>query len=125
MKIKIVIILVLFLPIIIFSQNFDNIKVYLWDNDYGATFYNPDNPTQLIGYEYNLLKSFNKLGFTQGTNLFYGDTLPQRYSLLNDYAAIFIVTGHHPIVSRNQMFTSSQIDSLSRYLDAGGCVYFE
>ena len=125
MKTKIVIIFILFLPIIIFSQNFDNIKVYLWDNDYGATFYNPDNPTQLIGYEYNLLKSFNKLGFTQGTNLFYGDTLPRRYSLLNDYAAIFIVTGHHPIASRNQMFTSSQIDSLSRYLDAGGCVYFE
>ncbi|HAF07899.1 MAG: hypothetical protein XD76_0555 [candidate division TA06 bacterium 32_111] len=122
---KIFIFFILILPLFIISQNFDGLKVYVWDNDYGAIFYNPDNSTQLIGYEYNLLKSFSKLGFNQGTNLFYGDTLPRRFSMLNDYAAIFIVTGHHPIAARNQMFTSSQIDSLSRYLDAGGCVYFE
>lgn len=118
-------VLILFLPYQSFSQTFKNIKLYLWDNDYGATFVNPDRPGQYIGYEYNVAKALNFLGYTTNLNLFIADTLPSRFEKLRNYQALFIVTGHYPILSRDQMFTSQEVGLMSAYLDSGGCIYFE
>lgn len=109
----------------IFSQTFKNIKIYLWDNDFGAQFINPDVDQLLIGYEYNLLKSFKTLGYVENVNLFLRDTIPSTFSNLRNYQALFIVTGHYPLITRNPMFTLEEIGLLSMYLDSGGCVYFE
>jgi hypothetical protein len=121
----ILLILILFLPYSSFSQTFKNIKLYLWDNDYGATFENPDRPGQYIGYEYNVAKALNFLGYTTNVNLFIADTLPSRFEQLRNYQALFIITGHYPVLSRDQMFTSQEVGLMAAYLDSGGCIYFE
>ncbi len=117
----------IFLHIFIFnfSQTFKDIKIYIWDNDHNAQFVNPDNDQQYIGYEYNILKSFKTLGYVENTNLFLRDTLPTSFSNLRNYQALFIVTGHYPLITRDPMFVSEEIQLLSMYLDSGGCVYFE
>lgn len=109
----------------LFSQNFDDHKIYLWDNDYGAVFVNPDDDQTNIGYEYNVKKALNAIGFTDNVKLFEADTMPKKYSKLSEYAAIFIVTGHYPLGTRVPVFSLAEIDTLSKYLNWGGCVYFE
>lgn len=118
-------VLIIFLPKNSSSQTFKNIKLYLWDNDYGATFENPDRDGQYIGYEYNVVKALNSLGYVNNINIFISDTLPTTFEKLRNYQALFIITGHYPIVSRDQMFTNNEITTLSTYLDSGGCIYFE
>ncbi|MDD3803071.1 MAG: hypothetical protein PHW02_01625 [bacterium] len=109
----------------LFSQNFDNYKIYLWDNDYGAVFVNPDDGQTNIGYEYNVKKALNKIGFADNVRLFEGDTMARQYTKLSQYGAVFIVTGHYPVDYRSAMFTTAEIDTLAKYLNWGGCVYFE
>ncbi|MEO0288157.1 MAG: T9SS type A sorting domain-containing protein [candidate division WOR-3 bacterium] len=121
----ILIVLILFFPYHSSSQTFKNIKLYLWDNDYGATFENPDRPGQYIGYEYNVAKALNFLGYITNVNLFISDTIPSRFEQLRNYQALFIVTGHYPVLSRDQMFTSQEVGLMAAYLDSGGCIYFE
>ncbi|MEO0236859.1 MAG: T9SS type A sorting domain-containing protein [candidate division WOR-3 bacterium] len=121
----ILIVVILFFPYHLSSQNFKNIKLYLWDNDYGATFENPDRAGQYIGYEYNVAKALNFLGYTTNVNLFICETLPTRFEQLRNYQALFIITGHYPILSRDQMFTSQEVGLMAAYLDSGGCIYFE
>lgn len=121
----IVFIIIFFFGNHLFSQTFKNIKIYLWDNDYGATFENPDRDGQYIGYEYNIVKALNYLGYINNVNLFVCDTLPSRFEQLRSYQALFIVTGHYPIASRNEMFGSSEVGLMATYLDSGGCIYFE
>lgn len=116
---------ILLAAMLLSAQNFDDHKIYLWDNDYGAVFPNPDNTQLNIGYEYNVKKALNKIGFTDNVRLFEADTMPRSYNRLSQYAALFIVTGHYPVDYRSTMFTASEIDTLAKYLNWGGCVYFE
>jgi hypothetical protein len=98
----------------------------LWDNDNGGVFENPDVPNQYIGYEYNFEKAFFSLNFDHDTmefgNLYETAVLPS-YSELIQYGAVFIVCGNRD--RYQEILSSQQINDLTLYLDAGGCVYIE
>ncbi len=119
-KINFILLLVL-LSQIIFAQNFENCEIYLWDNDNGHEFENPGFTGQFIGYEYNMVKSFEDLGFTESdSNYGQGIVFP---SNPNELAAIFIVCGDRDTLEN--IFSIGDIDQLSAYMDGGGCLYIE
>lgn len=109
--------------IFIFPQNFSNVRIFLWDNDNGLTFKDPDNPDKYIGYEENLRQSFEILGFSKDShNLDINSTLPPINELLQ-YGAVFITCGPRPALTT--IISQSDIDKLKEYLDSGGCLYLE
>ncbi|MDD3802807.1 MAG: hypothetical protein PHW02_00280 [bacterium] len=105
-----------------YSQNFDSLKILLIDFDEGKTFANPDN-SQNIGYEYNFIKAFKALGFSEDSNLVVKEKIPESFDLIKDYAAIFFITGHRPYVGVD--LTVANITNFESYLDSGGCLYIE
>ncbi|MDI6699839.1 MAG: hypothetical protein QME48_01205 [bacterium] len=123
MKRVFLVIIFLLFSLLLFSQNFVGIKIFVLDNDSGLKLPDPDNVQVQIGYEENLLQSFSLLGFSvDSNNLRVGYQLPSYPDIL-EYGAVFIVCGHRP-VSPN-ILSSNDIENLKNYLDYGGCVYIE
>ncbi len=111
------------ISLLLFSQNFTGVKIFVFDNDSGLKLRDPDNPDRFIGYEANLLQSFSLIGFSVDSNNLRSDySLPQYPDIL-EYGAVFIVCGHRSASSN--LLSSQDIITLSRYLDNGGCVYIE
>lgn len=125
-KITILFFSILLVIICIYPQNFEGYKVFLWDNDAGLEFFNPDDPKgeQRVGYEYNLIKAFGDIGFSEKFgNIIIDNKLPS-YDILKEFSSVFIATGHRPV--GDDMFTAENISDLMKYMDeSGGCVYIE
>ena len=124
-KIIILFLSILLVVIFIFPQNYDDYKVFLWDNDGGLEFVNPDDPKgeQRVGYDYNLIKAFGDIGFSEKFGNIIVDTKLPTYDILMEFASVFIVTGHR--IVEDDMFTPENISDLMKYMDSGGCVYIE
>lgn len=104
------------------AQHFANYQVYIWDDDFGYQFPDPDGLEPVpIGYEQNLIKAFEGLGFDE-TNLRTGTSLPV-YDELITYAAVFIVMGN--AIPGLPLMTWESQELLQAYLDYGGCIYLE
>lgn len=105
-----------------YAQNFDSIKIFLYDGDRGKTFANPDNTQQTIGYEYNYIKALGQLGFSESNgNLVVSNYLPSTESQYMEYAAIFMIMGN----GDPSKVTITDIVKLTAYLEAGGCLLIE
>lgn len=124
MKRKLVLFAVLALLCLgMWAQHYTDYQVFIWDNDKNATFVNPDD-LKRTGYETNIIKAFERLGFSQeGKNLKVATSLPTAEELTR-YAAVFIICGNTPIST--EIFTSGDISTLDEYLyKYGGAVYME
>ncbi|MFO8061733.1 MAG: T9SS type A sorting domain-containing protein [bacterium] len=129
MKKKTILLLsILLIFAVLYAQNFNNVQIFIYDNDNQLYFSNPDNPAQQIGYEYNLVKAFEDLGFVLGDNLIVDNTLPA-YPDIHDYAAVFIVAGHSD--PKTEILKPEDVEVLRNYMEPDttkynpGCVYLE
>ncbi len=121
MKKNVFFILFILLSHIIFAQNFDNCKIYLWDNDNNHQFENPGFVGQFVGYEYSMIKSFEELGFSESeSNFELGIGFPLNP---NELSAIFVICGDRDTL--DTMFSAADIEQLSAYMSGGGCLYIE
>lgn len=68
----------------------DHPKIFIWDNDIGGTFPNPDNMSQFIGTEVNLRAALLANGYTDITM---STTLPYD---LSQYTVVFVLDGMFP-----------------------------
>lgn len=124
MKRKIVLFSVLIsMFLIISAQHYTDCKVFIWDNDRGATFINPDDSKE-TGYEGNFIKAFDRLGYNEKNgNIAYGTTLPSAATLANEYSAVFVICGNQP--ASGEILPDKEIQTLTYYLENGGALYLE
>lgn len=119
MKKIIVLLIILSVSIAVFAQHYEGMKVYIWDNDAGRQFQNPDNPEKFIGYEQNLINAFQNIGFDK--QIVVSTDFPANPE---EFAAIFVVCGDRP--AEGVMFKDEQLEKLRWYLETWhGCLYME
>lgn len=119
MKKIIVLLIILSVSMAILAQHYEGMKVYIWDNDGGRKFQNPDNPESFIGYEENLIKAFQSIGFDK--QIVVSTDFPANPE---EFAAIFVIAGDRP--AEGVMFKDEQLEKLRWYLETWhGCLYME
>jgi len=118
---KMILLVLVFSALLLTAQNFNGMRILLFDGDNGRTFTNPDNSQQKIGYEYNFEKAFNYLGFKTDSNLIKSVSLPTSISGYLQYAAVFLVMGN----GTPDNVKAADIALMKAYLDSGGCIFFE
>lgn len=121
MKKLIFLIIILALFIGILAQHYDGERIYIWDNDGGKDFVDPDDPQgeKRIGFEANFIKAFESVGFKE--NIVVSEDFPSRPE---DFSAIFIVAGDRQ--ADGTIFKLEQVQMLIDYLENWhGCLYME
>ncbi|MDD3803523.1 MAG: hypothetical protein PHW02_03935 [bacterium] len=121
---KAILFLLLIGAMLVGAQHFSGYGVLVVDKDTGLKFRNPDNPEIYIGYEYNLIKSLNSLGFSDANKNIKVTTAVPTAGELKYYAAVFVVCG--PRAYTEEILTSTEFQNLYEYLEGyGGCLYME
>jgi len=106
-----------FLLIVILSLNlFALPRVFVWDNDLGNTFIDPETNTR-VGCETNIINALKSLGITPEV----GTVLPNLDSLIQSYDILFIVNGWN----QGDIIGALERKNIGAFLDTGNCVYLE
>lgn len=95
----------------------DHPKIFIWDNDIGGVFPNPDNLSQDIGSEVNLRNALLANGYTDITM---STTLPYD---LSQYTVVFVLDGFFPFTGTiTDNYQSTLVDYLA---NQSGRLYIE
>ncbi len=103
----------------IYKAPSDTFRVFIWDNDNGATYY--DQILQAnVGFETPIMQTLDNIGVLYSVST----SLPIDASILIDsFDAVIVTCGNRP--STDQMFSTGDRSVLLNYLDLGGRLYME